>query len=189
MAPDNQAELMRWHYHLGHFAFKKLQQLACNSKIPKRLANVRAPRCSGCLFGAMNKVPWRGKECKVEHRVFTATKPGECISINHLQLTEPCFFGQAKGALTKTHYKSTTINVNQYSRLKFVYLMTSNLTLSETINTKRAFKNFATMQGVRILHYHCNNGWFANNNFKLVCKHKAIRDSPSVGSMPTFKME
>jgi hypothetical protein len=30
---DNQAELMRWHYHLGHLAFSKLKQLALNGKI------------------------------------------------------------------------------------------------------------------------------------------------------------
>jgi hypothetical protein len=31
---DNQAELMRWHYHLGHLAFSKLKQLALNEEIP-----------------------------------------------------------------------------------------------------------------------------------------------------------
>jgi hypothetical protein len=33
-AVDNQAELMRWHYRLGHLAFSKLKQLALNGKIP-----------------------------------------------------------------------------------------------------------------------------------------------------------
>ena len=31
---DDQAILMRWHYHLGHLAFSKLKQLALNSKTP-----------------------------------------------------------------------------------------------------------------------------------------------------------
>ncbi len=31
------------------------------------------------------------------------------------------------------------------------------------------------MHGVRILHYHCNNGQFADNNFKLACKHSKQR--------------
>jgi hypothetical protein len=55
-APDNQAELMCWHYCLGNLSFKKLQQLACHGEIPKRLVNVSAPRCAGCLFGAMTEV-------------------------------------------------------------------------------------------------------------------------------------
>ncbi len=33
-AVDNQAELMRWHYRLGHLSFSKLKQLVLNGKIP-----------------------------------------------------------------------------------------------------------------------------------------------------------
>ncbi len=32
-AVNNQAKLMRWHYHLGHLAFSKLKQLALNGEI------------------------------------------------------------------------------------------------------------------------------------------------------------
>ncbi len=56
-APDNEAELMRWHYCLGHASFTKLRQLASNGMIPKKLANVRPPKCAGCLFRAMTKIP------------------------------------------------------------------------------------------------------------------------------------
>jgi hypothetical protein len=134
---------MQWHYHLWHLAFKKLQQLTRHGEIPKRLVNVHAPRCAGCLFGAMTKVPWRGKKRKSKHTVFVATKPGECVSVDHLISTEPGFFGQTKGILTKTCYKNATIFVNHYSRLIFVYFMTSNLSLLETIEAKQAFKQFA----------------------------------------------
>jgi hypothetical protein len=166
---------MRWHYCLGHLAFKKLQQLARHNEIPKRLVNVCAPRCAGCLFGTMTRVPWRGKECKSKHTVFVATKPGECVSVDHLKSTEPGFFGQAKGTLTKTHYKNTTIFVNHYSGLIFVYLTTSNLNLSEMIEAKQAFKGFAAQHGVRIQHYHCDNGRFANINFKMGCEQSNQR--------------
>jgi hypothetical protein len=73
-AVDNQAELMRWHYRLGHLSFAKLKQLALNGKIPRCLAKVKTPACAGCLFGAMTKVPWRGRETSSE--VFVATKAG-----------------------------------------------------------------------------------------------------------------
>jgi hypothetical protein len=33
-APDDEAELMHWHYHLGHVPFSKLKRLATNGKIP-----------------------------------------------------------------------------------------------------------------------------------------------------------
>jgi hypothetical protein len=72
---------MRWHYRLSHLTFPKLKQLAFNGKIPKKLAKVLPPKCAGCLFGAMTELPWQGKEAKADHKVFVATKPGECISV------------------------------------------------------------------------------------------------------------
>ncbi len=153
--------------------FDKLKHLALNGKIPTKLAKVWPPRCAGCLFGAMTKVPWWTKQQQDEsHAVFAATKPGECVSVNHMQSTEPGFYGQAKGALTKTLYRNATIFVDHYSRLKFVYLMMSNLTSAKTINTKHAFERFAAEHGVRIQHYHCNNGRFADSMFHESCKAK-----------------
>ncbi len=43
------------------------------------------------------------------------------------------------------------------------------LTSQERFDTKRAFENFAEQHGMRILHYHCDNGQFADNNFKSAC--------------------
>jgi hypothetical protein len=34
-ATNDEAELMRWHYHLSHLSFPKLKQLALYSEIPK----------------------------------------------------------------------------------------------------------------------------------------------------------
>lgn len=62
VAADDQAELMRWHHRLGHLSFPKLKVLAENNEIPKKLAKVKPPTCAGCLYGAMTKVPWRGKD-------------------------------------------------------------------------------------------------------------------------------
>jgi hypothetical protein len=77
----NQAKLMRWHYCLGHLSFHKLKQLTLNGKIPKKLAKVLPYKCAGCLFGAMTKLLWHGKETKADHKVFIATKPGEYVSV------------------------------------------------------------------------------------------------------------
>jgi hypothetical protein len=55
-AIDDQAELMQWHYHLGHLSFQKLKQLALNGEIPKKLSKLKPPKCAGCLFGVMTKL-------------------------------------------------------------------------------------------------------------------------------------
>jgi hypothetical protein len=130
---------MCWHYRLGHLSFCKLKQLTLNGKIPKKLTKVLPPRCAGCLLGAMTKLPWQGKETKANHKVFVATKPGECILVGQMTSMEVGFYAQLKGRLTKKYYKCATIFVNHFSRLRFVYLQLDNKS-DETLAAKLAFE-------------------------------------------------
>jgi hypothetical protein len=159
---------MRWHHRLGHLSFPKLKKLASNDKIPKRLAKVKPPVCAGGLFGAMTKVPWQGKEGESDHKVFVATKPGQIISFDQMISTQVGFIAQLKGGLTKQRYTAATVFTDHYSRLQYIHLMTP-LTTQETVDAKRAFEYFAEQHGVQILHYHCDNGRFADNDFKNAC--------------------
>jgi hypothetical protein len=165
-AVNNQAELMHWHYRLGHLPFSKLKQLALNGKIPGRLAKVKPPACAGCLFGAMTEVPWKGQEASSE--VFVATKAGQYVSVDQTISTQVGFIAQLKGSLTKKHYTAATVFVDHYSRQKYIHLMTK-LTSEETMEAKQAFEHFAEQHGIHILHYHCDNGQFADNTFKNSC--------------------
>ena len=99
---NDQTKSMHWHYCLGHLPFVKLKQLTLNGEIPKKLAKAKSPKCAGCLFGAMTKVPWRGKETKASRKVFIATKPGECISVDQMASTEVGFYAQMKGKLCRS---------------------------------------------------------------------------------------
>ncbi len=96
-ATDDQAKLMQWHYCLGHLSFQKLKQLAVNGKIPKKLPKLKPPKCAACLFGAMTKLPWRGKESAFSHEILVATKPGDIVSVNYIESTEVGFFLHLKG--------------------------------------------------------------------------------------------
>ena len=112
---------MCWRYPLGHLPFLRLKQLAINGEIPKKLAKVASPKCAGCLFGAMTKIPWWGKETKSSHEVFVATKPEECVSVDQMTSTELGFVAQLKGKVTKKRYCCATVFVNHYSRLRYVH--------------------------------------------------------------------
>jgi hypothetical protein len=120
----------------------------------------------------MIKVSWKGQE--TSSKVFVATKSGQCVSVDQMILTQVGFIAQLKGTLTKKCYTVATIFVDHYSRLKYIHLMIK-LTPEETMEAKRAFEHFAEQHGVRILHYHCNNGQFANNAFKNSCSAKGQR--------------
>jgi hypothetical protein len=130
---ENQAKLMRWHYCLGHLTFSKLKQLALNGEIPQRLAKVKPSACTGSLFGAMTKVPWKGQE--TSSKVFVATKEGQCVSVDQMISMQVSFIAQLKGTLTKKSYTVATIFIDHYLRLKYVHLMT-RLTSEVTIVAK-----------------------------------------------------
>jgi hypothetical protein len=167
-AANDQAELMRWHYRLGHLSFEKLKQLTLNGKISKKFAKIAPPKCAGCLFGAMTKLPWHGKKSKSSHKVFVTTKPGETVSVDQMVSTKARFFAQLKGTFTKKHYKCTTIFVDHFSQLRFVHLQIDDSAV-ETLAAKQAFEAFAAKHGVRIQHYHCDNGRFSDNAFRQAC--------------------
>ncbi len=117
----------------------------------------------------MTKLPWRGKESALSHKIFVATKPGEIVSVDQMESTEVGFFTQLKGSLTKKRYRYCTVFVDHFSRLRFVHLQIDN-SAAETMFSKQAFEKFAAENYVRILHYHCDNGQFADNAWKQSCK-------------------
>eukprot|EP00970_Alexandrium_tamarense_P018045 scaffold13311_cov105-Alexandrium_tamarense.AAC.1 len=98
---------MRWHYRLGHLPFPRLKLLAETGEIPKRLTKVIPPRCAGCLFGAMTKVPWRAKG-KQDTTIFSATKAGQVVSVDQMISTQVGFVAQLKGRLTTQRYRAAT---------------------------------------------------------------------------------
>ncbi len=137
--------------------------------LPKRLLKAQLPFCSGCIFGRMTLRPWRTKgQYNKTHK--NATKPGECISVDQLKSTTPGFIGQLKGIPTTKTFNAATIFVDNYSKLSYVHLQL-NLTSEETVKAKTAFEAFAHSHGIRIQHYHADNGRFADNAF-----HKSIEE-------------
>ncbi len=137
--------------------------------MPKKLSKLKPPKCTGCIFGAMTKLPWRGKESASSHKIFVATKPGEIVSVNQMESTEVGFFAQLKGSLTKKRYRYCTVFVDHFSLLCFVHLQIDNST-TETMLAKQVFEKFAAEHSVRILHYHCDNGQLADNAWKQSCE-------------------
>ncbi len=128
---------MQWHYHLGHLSFQKLKQLALNGKIPKKLLKLKPPKCAGCLFGAMTKLPWHSKESALSHKIFINTKPGEIVSVDQMEWTEVGVLAQLKGSLTKKQYRYCTVFVDHFSRLHFVHLQIDD-SAAETMLAKQA---------------------------------------------------
>ena len=102
-------------------------------------------------------------------QLHMAMQPGQVVLANQFNSIMPGFVAQLNGQLMTQRYHYATIFVDQFSKLSFVFLQ-KWLMSAETVLAKQAFECFARDLGVKILHYHANNGRFADNGFIKACK-------------------
>jgi hypothetical protein len=121
-AHDVQAELLRWHHQFGHLSLQKLKLLALLKVIPSNLATAHPPQCAGCIDGALTERLWRTKALKGRNHLFTATKPGECVSVDQLESRTPGFISHFKGGVTKDRYQAATVFVDHFSQFSCIHL-------------------------------------------------------------------
>jgi GAG-pre-integrase domain len=60
-ANTSQAQLLAWHYRLGHIPFAKIQQMASRGDLPIGLATCQIPKCAACMYGKATWRAWRTK--------------------------------------------------------------------------------------------------------------------------------
>ena len=153
---------MRLHEQLGHCSFDQLKQMAEQGLIPIKLAKVPPPKCLSCLYGKAHWKPWRTH--KIDLKIKPSTIPGAVVSIDQLESPIPGFVPIAKGQPTVRKYRGASVFVDHASNFTYVH-MHQHLTTDKTIDAKHAFERLAEQHGVQILHYHCDNGRFADKAF------------------------
>ena len=168
---DPQMKLLHWHHRLGHCSFHLIRALSIFGILPKKLASIRIPKCATCQFGSMTKIPWRTKATANKIKVKQVLAPGDCVSVDQLQSSLPGFIGQLKGKLTKKRYMAATVFVDHYSRLSYTHLQ-QTLSSDDTLQAKQAFETYCSKHGVKVKHYHADNGHFADNAFLQDVKEK-----------------
>lgn len=129
---DAMAQLLMTHYQYGHAPMRKLQAMAEQGIIPKRLARCRIPVCSACLYAKATRKPWRGKTRKNEENDEGPTAPGHVVSVDQLVSPTPGLIAQMTGFLTTKRYKYATVYVDQFSRFGYVHLQ-KTATAEETV--------------------------------------------------------
>ena len=158
------------HHRFQHISFSKLQEMARQRILPRRLAHCKIPSCSAFLYGKATKRAWQSKQGK-QRQGKKALKPGEVISVDQMVSPLPGLIAQMVGFLPKQHYKYATVFVDQASHMGFVYLQ-KTCSAEETIETKRAFKQYAENRGVRIPAYHTDNGIFKAKKWVEECQQR-----------------
>ena len=119
-----------------------------------------------------NKRPRKDKRAGQGIRRPEHTYPGAGVSVDHLISAQPGFFPQSTGILTTKRITAASVFVDHFTDFVHVVLQTSGSS-SETLRAKHDFDQFATEHGVRISHYHSDNGRFSESSFKDDAKFNA----------------
>jgi hypothetical protein len=141
--------------------------MAACKEIPSRLANCRIPKSQSCFYGRATKRHWRTKG--QAGTIQPVTSSGQCVSVDQLESPVAGFVGWNKGYSFRKRYKVATIFVDHFSRLSYVYLQESTKG-AQTLAAKRSFETYASTHGVKIRHYHADNGRFAEKLFLNHCE-------------------
>ena len=168
--PGNEmAQLLMAHHQFGHVSMRKLQTMAAQGILPKRLAKCRIPVCSACLYAKATRKPWRGKpRLANDDSEGRPIKSGQVVSVDQLVSPTPGLIAQMTGFLTTKRYKYATVYVDQYSRIGYIHLQ-KTASAEETVEGKQAFEAFAKRNGVRIENYHADNGIFKARMWTDAC--------------------
>ena len=165
-------ELLRTHHRMGHLSMAKIQSMARQSILPKRLANCKIPVCTACMYGKATRRPWRIKGHRGTLDVMTS--PGQCVSVDQMISKTPGYIAHLRGTPTRDRYKVATIFVDHYSGIGYVHLQRTT-SAKDTIEAKDRFEAWADTHGVAIRHYHADNGIFADNKFREAVQAKGQR--------------
>jgi hypothetical protein len=162
---DPTSEMLYLHYKLGHLSFNKIRKMAHDGLVPKKFLRCRVPTCASCMYRKATKRPWRTKTPTNQIQPNkTSTSPGHCVSIDQFESPVPGMIAHVKGKPTTARYKCGTVFVDHYSDVTYVHFQKST-SATETIEAKEAFERWSESNGVKIKHYHADNGRFAENAF------------------------
>ena len=162
------AELLRYHYDMGHISFAKLQQMAKQRVLPHHLSKCAIPVCSACQYAKATRRPWRVKIASRSNHPITPSKPGEVISVDQLVTPVPGLIAQMTGFITKQRYKYATVYIDQFSGFSFVYLQ-QTASAQETLQSKQAMERYAQARNITINAYHADNGIFKAKEWVQAC--------------------
>jgi hypothetical protein len=110
MQPSDLAEILTLHHQHAHISMRKLQEMAKQGVIPKRLSKCRIPTCSACLYSKATKRSWRGKPQNEEKREkLCNARPCQVVSVDQLVSPTPGLIAQMTGFFTTKRYKYATV--------------------------------------------------------------------------------
>jgi len=122
-AMREEAELLQYHHRYAHASFSKLQTMARQHIIPRKLASCWQPVCAACMYGKATKQQWHHKSPHNKAESVTPTRPGQVVSVDQMKSPTPGFVAQGTEILTTSRYWYVTVYINQYLSLGYLFVI------------------------------------------------------------------
>ena len=87
------------------------------------------------------------------------------MSVDQLVSPTPVFVPTHRGTPTTKRYIGATVILDHFSNFTYAHLMTE-MNAEATVEDKLAFERVCNAHGVRVTHYHADNGLFDTKAFK-----------------------
>ena len=167
--------MLQIHYNMGHIHPDRLKLMAKQGIIPPKFQHVRMPFCAACAYGKATRKPWRSRITNNREETEVPKSPGEVVSVDQMISPTPGLVAQMTGMITTKRYTCATVYVDHSSGYSFIWIQKST-SVDDTLEGKRAFEEHARNSGIKIQHYHADNGVFKARPWVEDChkKHQRI---------------
>lgn len=184
---NNQRQMLRWHFRLGHLGFQWVQWLAKQGFLGENFiqmgrATFAVPKCATCLFGKQARTANPAKH-QTKEPIGALTKiklvPGQLIFTDQFESRVPGRAFTTTGLPnSNVLYTGGTIFIDAASGFVHVSPQVGQ-TAAETIDSKHRFERDAASSGVIVQAYHSDNGIYKSKEFMaaLVDKNQTIKFS------------
>lgn len=144
-----------------HFGI--IQQLARQGHLPKSLSNCPLPLCKSCQFGKAHHRPVASQD-KAQPIDSNDLQPGDCVSVDQLESSEPGYVNIYSGKPTTARYHAASLYTDHASRFMFLKCHYSTGG-AEAIEGKVRFEQLAASHSIKIKAYRGDNGIMAKRDF------------------------
>jgi hypothetical protein len=143
--------------------FGIIQDLAQSGCLPKALAACDPPICKSCQVGKAHRCPvaYAGKAQPIDSNHLS---PGDCVSVDPLESSEPGYVDVFSGKPTTATYHAASLYTDHASRFMFLKCHYSTGG-TEAVDGKCRFKQLASSFGIKVKAYHGNNGIMAKREY------------------------
>ena len=157
-----------WHEVLDHLPRIGMNWLVEKGSLPSKFKALKDWKfvCPSCLLAIQRKRSWRSKaEPSSIGKNIEINGPGDFVCTDHIISAQPGLLPRISGNYTRDRITSACIFKDAYSSFTYVHLQTS-FDLEQTINAKIVFEKLAETYGVKVKHYHADNGHYACQGFR-----------------------